>query len=71
MSKLLLQLTTQGTGILNIPIQVEMLNFLLDDPVGHGVDVKADDVTAQPIRLYQRSAASHEGICDLNLFQII
>ena len=44
---------------------------LLDDPVGHGIDVKAGDITADPVGLQDGGAAAHEGVGYLEACEII
>ncbi len=51
--------------------QVELFDLLPDDPVGHGIDVVADDVAADPVGFDQRGAASHEGVGDPEPRQVI
>lgn len=53
---------------LDILIQVEMFDFLLDDPIGHWVDVESDNITAESVGLYEWSAATHEWIGNLDSF---
>ena len=48
-----------------------MLEFLADNPVGHGVDIAAKHLAAQPVGLDERCAAAHEGVGDLQAFQIV
>lgn len=48
-----------------------MLDFLLDDPVGHWVDVEASSITAEPVGFYERRAAAHEGIADFQPLQAV
>lgn len=48
-----------------------MFDFLLDDPIGHGVDVESDNITAEPVGLYEWSAAAHEWIGNLDPFQTV
>ena len=48
-----------------------MFDFLLNDPVGHRVDVESDNITAEPVGLNEWSAAAHEGIGDLDPFQAV
>jgi hypothetical protein len=52
------QTLTGGT----IGIQVEVLYFLLYDPVGHRVDIVADNITTKTIGFKQWRATPHEGI---------
>ena len=39
-----------------------MFDFLAHDPGRHGIDVEAEHVAADAVRLEQRRAAAHEGI---------
>ena len=48
-----------------------MFDLLLDDPIGHGVDVEPGDITAEPVGLYEWSAAAHEWIGDLDPLQTV
>src|SRR5271157_4250184 len=56
-------------GGIAVYVQIEMGNLLPDDPIGHGVNVIADDVAPGPIRLQERSPATHEGIGDTYVFE--
>ena len=45
-----------------IGIQVKMLDFLLYDPVGHRVDIVADNIATETIGFKEGRATAHEGI---------
>ena len=61
----------QSGGRLTVSRQIEMFDFPVDDPPGHGVDVIAQDVAAHPIGLNERGAAPHEGIGDGDTWKIV
>ena len=48
-----------------------MFNFLPDDPSCHWIDVEADHVAANAVRLEERCAAAHEWVSDLAAGEII
>ena len=48
-----------------------MLDFLLNDPVGHWVDVKSRSITAEPVGFYERRAATHEGIANFQPLEAV
>jgi hypothetical protein len=56
---------------MKILIQVKMFDLLLNDPIGHGVDVETGDIATKPVSLYEGSAAAHERIGDLDPFQTV
>jgi hypothetical protein len=59
---LLLQNTGNTRSGLLVGPKIEILYCLTHDPIGHGIDVEANDITSNPIGLNERRAASHEGI---------
>ena len=59
---LFLQVRRHRFGCPSIGHKVEVRDLLADDPAGHGVEVEADDVEAQPVCLDKGRAAAHEGI---------
>ena len=52
------QILTGGT----IGVQVKMLDFLFYDPVGHRVDIVADNIATETIGFEEGRATAHEGI---------
>jgi hypothetical protein len=48
-----------------------MLDLLLDDPVGHRVDVETDHVAANAVRFQQWRASPHERVGDLDSWEVI
>ena len=68
---LLAQAPHHGLRRLAVGHEVQVLDLLPDDPVGHRVDVVAYGITAQPIRLDERGAAAHERVGDPNALQVV
>ena len=62
-----------GSGIrrLVIGLQIQMLDFLFDDPIRHGVDIEADHVATQAVRFQKRRSAPHERIGDPEVLQVV
>jgi hypothetical protein len=48
-----------------------MLHLLTHNPVGHRVNVIADDVTPDPIGLQKRGAAPHERIAYPEALEVV
>ena len=42
-----------------------MLDFLFNDPVGHGIDIKASDIATHPVSFKDWRSAAHEGVDDM------
>jgi len=51
--------------------EIKRGNLLTHDPVGHWVDVIADDIASKPIGFKERSATTHEWISNLKALEVI
>ena len=51
--------------------QVEMLDFLPHDPVGHGIDIATHNIAPYAVCLHERRSATHEGISDTDPLKIM
>ena len=58
----ILQVSDQMLTGDTIGIEVKMLDFLLYDPVGHRVDIVADNIATETIGFEEGRATTHEGI---------
>jgi len=54
-----------------VRVQVEMLDFLPDYPIGHGVDIAPRNVAPYAISLHERRSTAHERIGDTKAFKIM
>jgi hypothetical protein len=63
-SDVLFQVPPQGVRLPTVGLEVDVLDLLLDDPVGHGIDIISDNIAPDAIGLNQRDPASHEGVGD-------
>ena len=59
---LILQRSSKGTCRLEIGAEVEVLDLLAYYPVGHRIDVIADDVAADTVCLDEGRASAHERV---------
>jgi hypothetical protein len=50
-----------------VGFQVEPLDLLAHDPIGHRVDIETNDVTAKAVCLKEGGATSHEGVSDTDV----
>ena len=66
-----LQFAAKCSRRFTIRIQIEVLDFLSHNPVGHGVDVTADNVATDPVCLHERCSAPHERVGDTKPFEIV
>jgi hypothetical protein len=58
-------------GHLPIGGKINRLYFFLDDPIGHRVDIEADDAAPYPISFQKGRASAHERISDTQAAQSI
>jgi len=65
MADLRFQIGTQAICCLAVLTQIQVLDFLTHDPIGHGIDVKPGHVTAHPVRLHQWRSSAHERVGDM------
>ena len=54
-----------------VRVQIEVLDFLSHNPVGHGVDVTADNVATDPVCLHERCSATHKRVGDTKPSEIV
>jgi hypothetical protein len=70
-SDLLLQKASYSCSGRLVRPKVKILYRLVDDPVGHGIDIKANDITSNPIRFNERRPSPHEGVGNPDPLQIM
>ena len=68
---LLLQCLHQLSCGFSVLLQVQIFDFAVDNPPGHGVDVKAQHVAPHPVGLDQRGPATHEGVGDGDALEVV
>jgi len=66
-----MKLLDESLCALTIGIEIQVLDFLPHNPVGHGIDVVADHIAPEAIGFEQRGASPHEGIGDTQPRQIV
>ncbi len=57
-----------GVGV---AIDIEMVDFLFHDPVGHRIDIKPNHIASEAICLEQRCATPHKGICNFLIRKLV
>jgi hypothetical protein len=65
MAYLPFQLRPQQARGLHILRKIQVLNFLANNPVRHGIDVKPGHIAPEPVGLKDRCAAPHERVGDM------
>ncbi len=68
---LLLQSISKPSRCFPVRLQVEMLDFLPDNPIRHGVDVAAQYLATDAVGLHERRSAAHEGIGYAEALQVM
>ena len=68
---ILFQGAAKGARRFAVCDQVEMLDFLPDYPVGHGVDIAPRNVAPYAICLHERRSAAHERIGDTKSLKVM
>jgi hypothetical protein len=71
MADLVFELNDQFADCPLIRIQVEMLDFLTHDPVGHRVDVVTKNIAPYSIRFEERRSPTHKGVSDTKTLEIV
>jgi len=70
-----LNLYAQGVGQFaggsGVGVEVDVFEFLTDNPGRHGIHVEALDVAADAVGLDQRCAAAHEGVSNPDARKIV
>jgi hypothetical protein len=70
-SNLLREAPYQGLSGLPVRHEVQVLDLLADDPIGHRVDVVAYGIASQAIRFDKRRPAAHERVRHTDAFQAV
>jgi len=71
MAELVFELTGQLTDCLLICAQVQMLDFLTHDPVGHGVNVVTNNIAPYTISFEERRSPTHKGVSNTKTLKVV
>ncbi len=71
MTDLSFEPTAQLGCRISIGVQIEMLDFLPDNPICHRVDIIANNITSDTVRFQEGRATPHERVGDPYSLQVM